>query len=410
MFKDYSGIASTLEEHFNFLVRQRSPRTPVKVAFFAHRYTFWHSFRSVVLECRSRPRFSVSVVPSVCEEGSAQGSEREVAWLEAHDIPWIPYTAFNPLKNPPDVLFFQTPYAHNRPEYMHPEVLLLKDVRCALIPYCTEALGGNKFAYLYFGVTPCFWRTFAASSLSQKLYRTHQNVPETSVPITGNPEYDYADHVPEADMEKYANIKTLAKGRRILLWTPHYATSKVFRWCTWEQLGLEILQSSVLFKKDIFVVLRPHHLLRSRFQAWKPGMEPRDSFQQAAKIIHESEHIWLDDSAQCLESVLACDALISDCSSLLAKAMRFGKSLCYTQRPDSDGAGPATPYLEKYIHTAMDPRDVRRFFTLVARREDPLLPVSDAVLDEFCGVADGRAAARIADNLEQHFFPPEVTR
>ncbi len=394
--------AETAERRFALLARRRPASAPVTVAFLAREHTFWHGFASIVEECRRRPRLRPIVV---LKDGEADGSlpqEHPTELLRAQGVRVVGEYAWKILDERPEVLFLQKPYVLVQDDYV-PEVLIAHGIRPVLIPYCTESLGGDNFLQQYFCTTPYFWRTFASGELSAGLYRRLKHLPPQSVPITGNPEYDLlgdAVHFP-----KYKEIRQMAAGRRVVLWTPHYAMTPPFQWSTWDTLGTDMARLLAWHKKDVFVVLRPHQLLRHLCFAWSTGQKVGKRHAALFNILREAKNFCLDVRGTCLETVLACDALISDVSSMLAKAMRLGKSVLATVRPDSDGMGPAQDVANAWMHQATDIRGVERFLLRILRNEDPLRPVPDAVLDDFCGVADGRAAVRIADNLEEHFFP-----
>ncbi len=400
------SMAETVEQRFALPARRRPMSAPVTVAFLAREHTFWYSFASIVEECRRRPRLRPVVILKDGEVDGPLTQEHPVEALRAQGVRVVGEYAWKVLEERPDVLFLQKPYILVQDDYV-PDVLVAHGIRPALIPYCTESLGGDNFLHHYFRTTPCFWRVFASGGLSAGLYTRLKRLPPQSVPVTGNPEYDMAG-APEL-LRKYQEIRSMARGRRVVLWTPHYAMTPPFQWSTWDTLGLDMARIFARHKKDVFVVLRPHQLLRHLCITWASGQKVDKYHAAVFDVLRQAENFCLDVRGTCLEAVLACDALVSDVSSMLAKAMRFGKSVLATIRPGSDGMGPAQAVADAWMHQTDDIRGVQRFLLRLLRGEDSLLPVPDAVLDDFCGVADGKAAVRIADHLEAHFFPADST-
>lgn len=354
-----------------------------------------------MLECSARNTFVARGILGTCEDTSICSNQWETRWMEEHGMPCTHLSDYTPNAENTDVIVFTTPYSHTHGEKMHPYTLMSKGILPVLIPYCTEWLGGKTFAKTYFGMNPLFWRTFTASILSRTLYKEHLNIPAHHVPMVGNPEYDVTRW---QDLPKLRKIKDLAKGRKILLWTPHYEADNLFRWCTWEQLGESTTRILRRYGDDLFVVVRPHHFLRNKLHCPAPGESPANSFERAACLMAEAENFWIDDTGQCLESVMACDGLISDCSSLIAKALRLGKSVLYTRRDGSDGAQDITAILKGHAHVTTEVSGVQRFTEMLLRENDPLLPLPEPVKEYLCGPDDGKVAIRIADYLENYFI------
>lgn len=376
---------------------------PIHAVFVCHRYTFWACFAAVVDECAQRPAFVTTVlIPQ--EQQPVEGvNTPPVEALRRRGVRVEYLDKFDILAEAPEIAFFQTPYLDAREDRYSPQILLLHGIRPVLIPYCTESLGGGEFLYAYFGKPPFYWRVFTASVLSQSLYVHYQKLPKKNIPITGNPEYDMVVGQDSARLEKYQAIKAAAKGRPIVLWAPHFSTGKSLRWCTWDILGRDVIQLMRQLRKEIFVVLRPHHFLVWHFSSWQAGTLPKDSYQQDMAGMHASGNFYFDFDGLCIESVLACDGLIADCSSLLAKAMVLKKSVLYTARAGSDGVGHAQFVVDKHMHSTEDIRGVHKFVHMLLSGQDEKLPVPVQASEFLGGVADGKAAARIADLVEEHF-------
>ena len=399
MLFNHAPLADGMERCAVELRRMRAPGAPIRIDFFSHNNAFWHSMASLIQECAQRAAFAPRVIirpPLLPGEGDHQA---ETAWLQHRGLPWEQCARYTPDAASTDIFCCVVPYDSILGAGLDPLALMERGVLPVLIPYCTEWLGGRAFFRLYFGTRVPFWRTFVASRLSQKMYVENHHIPLRHLPIVGNPEYDLVPSQGEqADMPKFRRIREAARGRRVLLWTPHYAVDDHFCWGTWHTLGEAVVRLLALLNQQIFVVLRPHPALRPLLASAEPHS------RALARLMDEAGNFFLDDQGQCLESLLACDALVSDCSSLMVKAMRLGKSVLHTWRTDGDGSAAMQDILRGHVHLTQDMRGVQRFVNMLLLGQDPLLPLPEAVADYLCGPADGHAAARVADHLEQHFF------
>lgn len=400
---DFREIAQATEEYFTHLVEDRPPHSPIKAVFVCHRFVFWACFAALIEECARRSTFEIVVLVGDVADPVEGVNTPPVSDLRRRGVRVENITKYDMVREKAEIAFFQTPYVDARDDKLAPQVLMLQGIRPVLIPYCTESLGGGEFLYAYFARPPFYWRVFTASVLSQRLYVHYQNMPEKHVPITGNPEYDMVVGQDYARLEKYQAIKAAAKGRPIVLWAPHFSTGKSLRWCTWDILGRDIVQLIRRLRKEVFVVLRPHHFLVSSFLGWKEGTKPTTPYHVDIASMRGSGNFYFDFDGLCIESVLACDAVMADCSSLLAKGMALDKSVLYTARADSDGVGYAQEIVDEHMHTTEDIQGVHAFIDMVLAKNDAKAPAPPSARDFFCGSVDGKAAARIADLVEAHF-------
>ncbi|MEG2173560.1 MAG: hypothetical protein RRY29_09935 [Desulfovibrionaceae bacterium] len=400
---DFREVAVVTEEYFTHLLADRPARAPIKAVFVCHRFVFWACFAALIAECARRGSFESTVLIPHEAQPVEGGNTPDVAALRHLGVRIEDIDSYDMSQHKVEIAFFQTPYVDARDDRFSPQVLMLKGIRPVLIPYCTESLGGGEFLYAYFVKPPFYWRVFTASVLSQSLYLCYQNMPEKNVPITGNPEYDMVVGQDYTQLAKYQRIKVAAKGRRIVLWAPHFSSGESLRWCTWDILGSEVIQCMRRLRKEVFVVFRPHHFLVHRFAGWQAGTKPTTSDELNMSYMHGAGNFYFDFDGLCIESVLACDAVIADCSSLLAKGMALAKSVLYTARAESDGVGYAQPFVDEHMHTTESVQGVQAFLEMLLKGEDPKVPAPQAARDFFCGAADGKAAVRIADLVEEHF-------
>jgi hypothetical protein len=389
----------------------RRPRgAPIRVVFVSHLYTLWNCFASVIAELGRRPAFEVAALAVPFTHRSlaplSEHIRHPVEDLLRQGVPFVDPARYNIHRQKPDVAFFQAPYNNVREARYLPELLFLHHTRSALIPYCTETIGDEPFYARYMNDCRGFWRVFAPSAMSARLYRERLSTPDWFAPVTGNPEYDIiAGKLPE-DLPKARRIKEMAAGRRIVLWTPHFALGG---WSTWGTLGPGLVEMLAARREELFVVLRPHQHLSAEIAAWKPGRPVDDLFSRLACRMHEAGNFWLDADGQAIEPVLACDALVSDISSLVAKAMALEKSVLLTLNRGADDIGFSEAVLGKHVHKAYGLDQAECFIDLALHGRDPLLPVPAHVRRTFCGPVDGLAAVRIADYLEACFNPEDAS-
>lgn len=394
-----------VEEFSRDNIRRRKSNAPIRVVFISYLYTLWGCFASLVEEMCRRPSFDPIIlpVPFIHKDLSAASKniQHPLAEFAAKKWPVAKQTSYNIHKEQPEIAFFQSPY-HNVTELKyHPDLLAVHDTRSVVIPYCTELIGDMLFQNEYFGSYSGVWRTFVASELTQFHYEHMLGVPRWNVPVMGNPEYDMVVNTPIELLPKYTKIREMAGGRRVILWNIHF---ELGRWCTWDTMGQAIVAALGSMSDEVFVVFRPHHLIKEYISDWQPGFAPVNYHQEVMQAMHRAGNFWLDGDGLCIESVYACDGLISDVSSLMAKAVALKKSVVMTVRQDVADLGPSRMFFEKHTHIARDIEAIKAFANMLVARNDPLLPVPQSAVEAFCGPADGKAAVRMADYLEAYFL------
>ena len=398
------------EQTARFVARERPAGKPLKVAFISHQHSYWNCFSSIIRAMQAKPeKFDVAalMVPFVGHEQQVIAHIRHpLEELRAQGFPVRTPERYNIHQERPELAFFSTPYTVQREVKYFPNLLLAQGTLSALVPYCTEFMGTEDFLNGYLDWYKFFWRTFASSSMSGKVYTSRGQAPKGNAPALGNPEYDVVLNARPESLQKYQMLKRLANGRKIVLWTPHYKTEA--GWATWSTLGERIAKLFLEYSDEIFIVARPHQMLAGFMLMWKPGSKPQNNLEEIAHILYSGSNCWLDIDPLAIESVYAADAVISDMSSILTKAMALNKSVLYTYGKEGSGAGMAEPVLTRYIHNATSVNAIRIFLEMVKNGEqDPLLPLPENVKSAFCGPVDSKAGQRIADYLENYFSPAE---
>lgn len=381
------------------------PSARINVVFSLQLQTFWPLYESVVLSLKNNSAFNPLVLLTPMIQGSLDMSHIQyyVDEMQSLGIPVVGDDCYNIHKEMPDLIFFTSPYVESRKVSFFPQLLHVHHTRAAIIPYCTEVMGDERFMDLYFSSCLGYWRYFTSSAMCRRGYLEINKFPEVACPVTGNPEYDFVLNKPSGSLKKYQDIRKKAGRRKILLWTPHFSQ----RWGSFGKFGVAMIKYFAALSDVLFVVLRPHHILsviiHDAMHDKASTVDPRVC--KAMDIMRLAGNFYIDTEGPGIESVYAADGLVSDLSSMLTKGMALSKSLFFLKSPEYCDIGIAGPVMDRHMHTGVGMEDIKRFTTMLLCGGDPLLPVPDEVREYFCGPVDGKSGERIAEHLERYFFP-----
>ena len=153
--------------------------------------------------------------------------------------------------------------------------------------------------------------------------------------------------------------------------------------------------SSALAADDRAVLLvRPHFRLFPDLRA--AGRADLEARLRAAVARHP--HVVLDESPDHLAALTACDAMLSDLSSLATELLPTGTPVLYLHRADGPGTNAeGAHFAEMYRADGWD--DVAAFLDRVVAGEDPQRAQRLAAVAADMPLVDGRAGRRMADDL-----------
>jgi len=366
----------------NVLAVNLEQNEAVRVVFIAQAPEIWSSWRSVWMAAKKDPRFVTKVVlsPFIHPHSSqAITYDKMRQCLIDEQVPFCSSEYFDVDGFRPHVVFVQNPYDETRPEKFKIDRLIKSGARLAYIPYGLEMGGGewNIAAQFDSLLHRSAWRIFARSERHKKMFSKYCSAGNSHVVVTGHPKFDSQNA--NTSLKAPEQLIDKIRGRKVILWTPHFSVGDPPTWSTYKLYG-ELILKEILSRKDLFLLIRPHPLF---FQAMRQnnlwGTEGEQGFRQ---MINDSNNIALDENADYQQAFLVSDALMTDVGSFLLEYLPTGKPILYLHHPDGLGMNDDGE-LVKYLYTAICKADISSFIDMIALGEDPRKLERQAVLPEF---------------------------
>lgn len=353
----------------------------IRIVFILQDVSVWSSWRSVWQAANKDPRIIPKVVLSPFIHSFSSAAfvyDKMRQCLIDEQIPFCTAEAFDVDSFNPHVVFVPNPYEETRPEHLRVAYLKAAGARIAYIPYGLEIGGGawNISAQFDALVHRNAWRIFARSVRHKNMYAKYCRAGNSHVVVTGHPKFDAQRVNLDKEAISYAHK---IRGRKVVLWTPHFSVGNLPAWATYELYSKFIL-AEISRRQDLFLLIRPHpmffQVMRQR-QVW--DAEGETEFRQK---ITDSDNMAIDEGADYNEAFLYSDALMADVGSFLLEYLPTGKPLLYLHHPDGLGMNDDREIL-KYIYTATKEGDITSFLEMVTRGEDPRALERQSILSEF---------------------------
>jgi len=369
----------------------------IRIAFVVQHPNSWLNFRSVWEFASQDPRFQAKVILTPFIHAAVAGascldSMRDLLLLEK--VPFINSQYVNMESLRPHVVFLQNPYEETRPIEFRQNAIRGAGARAAYIPYGLELGGGVWSIRAQFDTAfhRSAWRIFARSERSKAMYGRYCLVGNDHVAVTGHPKFDRK--IESTTLPRY--IAEKAKGRKIVLWTPHFSVGEPATWSTYTRYSSKIF-SEISRRDDFFLLLRPHPLFFRTMierQLWK--LEDEASFRQK---IEDSSNMALHESAEYDDAFGAVDALMTDVGSFLLEFLPTGKPILYLHHPEGLGMNDDES-LTQVLYIARRDDDIASFFDMLEKGGDPLMEARLEALPEYLyGLNEN-----IGKNICEHIF------
>ncbi|MDF0729874.1 methyltransferase domain-containing protein [Pseudomonas entomophila] len=346
----------------------------VRVLFVAQHPSLLSGWRSVIRQINEDPRFVAKVLlcPFLHPFSSASATLQTMREaLIAENISFCTADSMTPEHFRPHVAFVQNPYDETRPTRFKSTALVQAGARLAYIPYGLEMGGGawNLKAQFDLPVHRHAWRIFARSERHKAMFAKYCRSGNNHVVVTGHPKFDNKPVESTPTDNALSLLAAKAKGRKIVLWTPHFSVTDIPTWSTYK-LYHETIFETFAKRQDLFLLVRPHPLFyKSMRDNGQWGEEGETAFRL---MLENSGNMALDDATDYQNSFNASSALMTDVGSFLLEYLATDKPLLYLHHPEGLGMNDDSTLIE-HLYKAINKKDIVKFVDMIASGEDSYL-------------------------------------
>lgn len=370
---------------------QRGDRRPHVAVLFQHR-SYWNAVVTVVEALTAAEDVEVTLV---AVDSDADGRDASTAdflverGYRPRSAQWLTRNLSDV-----DVVVMDNPYDEMRPEDLSATALAAAGVRLVALPYGMSAIDGTFMTRLLWDLPlqRLAWRAYLPTEQLREAYARHCAAGAEPVRVLGSAKLDRI--VAPARSTLGVALRRTARKRPIVLWNPHFRLG-TGGWSTFD-VYLEPLLQHAMAHPDLVLLIRPHFRLFRDLRL--AGGSAADVEQTLRAVCARHENIVLDDSPDYVDALTACDAMLSDLSSLATELLPTGKPILYLHREGGPGPSGAGAYFDAMDRATGWP-DVERFLDQVRRGEDPSRQRRLAAAEQHLGPADGHAGERIAADL-----------
>lgn len=376
------------------------PGEKIRLVFIIISPELWSSIEPVWKRATKDDRFNVSVVvlKSANPEMTLASLSKAQALLEGAAIPYFTEQNFSLENYRPHVVFYPLPYGSLYPQSYKPEVVTALGCRIAYVPYGLEVGGGMFNArYQYDSEVPrVAWRVFARSPTQLTSFNRYCSYGSGHVVITGHPRAEIdSGH----EIRPHRVAETKARGRHVILWTPHFTVVARRKWSSFLDHHETILRL-IDDRPDLFLLVRPHPFLRTslaKLEGW--GHERVSAWFSA---IDRKDNVHVDTDTDYRPAFEISSALMADAGSFLVEYLRTGKPVCYLTGKDDIGLNEEVRSLACYYPGASE-IDVAGFLDRVIRKgEDSLREARKSALQTYFGSDNQTPSQSILDEISNN--------
>ncbi len=364
-------------------------RRPTVALVFQHR-SYWNAVATVASALAADERVDLLVV-ALDSDADGKGAST-AAFLR--DQGYQPVSADHLLAHldDVDVVLFDNPYDEMRPPGLSAGALADRGVRLAAVPYGGGAIAGDLMDTLLWNLPlqQLAWRSYVPTDVHRQMYDRHCRTGSQQVRVVGSAKLDRLV-VPEPS-DVVDTWRAHAAGRPVVLWNPHFRLG-AGGWSTFDTYFEPVLRW-FMQHRDVVLLLRPHFRL-FRDLAVTGGAEARVE-STVRRLVAEHENLLLDEAPDYVPALTVADAMMSDLSSLAGEYLVTGRPLLYLHRADGPGPNAVGDFFS-LMERADGWPELRSWLEQVRQGSAPL--PDPAAVSAALGPVDGRAGARIADDL-----------
>lgn len=304
----------------------------IQIVFFCQKYATFPSLKSVYEQALQDDRFEVKLVYIQFSHfhQDTQAADNEMQnYLDA-GYPVIGWESYDLAKDSPDLAIFVSPY-DEVPEGFSVEEVSKVVRRCVYIPYGlfidTDVEELIRLRYQLPMYVLAWLVTFDDAHTVQ--FAQKYLYGKSNMLGIGNPRFDFVRMLPLSEDQEYIDeIRSRAKGRKIVMWNTHHTLHKDDRkktFSAWEKYGKQVF--AYFWKRnDMFLLWRPHPLFRGALRELY-GEKEADAFMEEAVSY---ENVMLDEYRGYSAAFFAADLMITDQSSMLKEFLFTGKPVVVT--------------------------------------------------------------------------------
>ena len=396
-----------LKDHYRPLNRNEK----IEVAFLFQAGTVWPSWDSIYEELIKDSSFLVRII--LLSEVTVEQSHQKNAekYLIQNHIDFVKWEDINKKSFCPHIVFVQFPYDA---AFHTPDALSLqfrrKGCRVVYIPYGIE-LSDIPIArrdHFCSRVVENAWRVYTSCDGIRKEYDKYCRN-RIAVRATGSPKFDSIFH-----KNRFAfndKIKSLASGRKIVVWKMHFPKKSVIDGKTYmitPDLDVYISFASDIERyDDLFFVVLPHpkmvgQMVDSDIQGDNSLM---NKCIELIDLIGTKENAFVDTDDDYRSSLYNADAVIIDRSGTIVEAASLGVPLLFMK--NASFSEPMTPAVKAIIdacHIGSAVEDMKAFIEDVRNdKTEELCPTPGVVENQF-PYFDGKCGARIVNDIKMSLY------
>lgn len=379
----------------------------IRLAFLVISPEIWPSIAPVWQRATEDDRFTTAVVllKSGNPDMTLTSLSKAQAMFDNEGIPYFTEQSFSLDSYRPHVVFYPLPYGSLYPQSFKPEFVAAKGYRIAYVSYGLEVGGGVFNArYQYDTEVPrVAWRVFARSLTQLTSFGRYCSYGNGHVVVTGHPRIEVGAHI-KVDKHHAASLK--ARGRKVILWTPHFTVATRRKWSSFLDHHERIIRL-IDDRPDLFLLVRPHPFLRTslyKLEGWGP-----ERVAAWFSKINESDNVHVDTETDYRPAFEVSSALMADAGSFLVEYLRSGKPICHLSGTDDIGLNEEVRSLACFYPGATE-IDITDFMDRVSNGKDPMCEVRKSALLSYFGLDNQTPSKAILDEIanEIHSHPPRI--
>ncbi len=354
----------------------------IRLVFLVITPELWGSFEPIWKRAKQDDRFLITVVLlKSTDSGVALISQFKARELfESAGIPYFAEQNFCLDSYRPHVVFYPLPYSSLYPEPYKPQIVAAKGYRIAYVPYGLEVGGGLFNArYQYDTEVPRLaWRVFARSRTQLVSFGRHCSRGNGHVVVTGHPRSEPSE---SCNVSAHGVAKFKARGRSVILWTPHFTVQGRRKWSSFLDHYKTILR---LFddRPDLFLLVRPHPFLRiklAKLEDW--GAKRVNEWFNA---LDNRDNVHVDTETDYRPAFEVSSALMADAGSFMVEYLRTGKPICHLTGKGDIGLNEEARNLACFYPGATESH-IADFLDRLQSRDDPLYGARQDALQAYFG-------------------------